>query len=352
MGSDPETATRARRAAIISREGQQASSTSSIAEAAIERRTTTPSRDLSSSDSAGLELHEAYLAVRNEVLQPDRTVPTTRYFWEKWAPQLGVTLSVLIVRLRVIAADNRTARELHRDERDWCPVHPTQAELAEQLGVSEATIHRELKHPAARYFIKRIARYAYDDRLRKKVRIADAYEIAMDDPPTPDDEKGIALRAAQRIISGKAESLERTRIRQELAAQGFRPSQQNDGQVGRPNQQSDGQVGSEAPTRQFDASNDVSGTFSGERPETTLNVGSAPDRIRTQGIADQLVEELGDSRSRSFYVRVANRCPEELIWAALAETKDAFRTGRIKKSMGACFTDLVKRKAREWGVDL
>ena len=49
---------------------------------------------------------------------------------------------------------------------------------------------------------------------------------------------------------------------------------------------------------------------------------------------------------------LCDNVPEELIRAALSETKYQNRMGRITKSRGAFFTDQLQRLARDRGIEL
>ncbi len=85
-----------------------------------------------------IELQPFYHDVKNTIVRPKQIVVGTRYFWERWAPRLGPTLTVLIVRLRMHCYYNQSTQE----RRDWC--FPTQQTLAEEVGVSRWTVMREL----------------------------------------------------------------------------------------------------------------------------------------------------------------------------------------------------------------
>jgi len=65
-----------------------------------------------------------------------------------------------------------------------------------------------------------------------------------------------------------------------------------------------------------------------------------------------MLDVCRDKHSRGFYRLVAQKVPEELIRAALSETKYQDRMGRITKSRGAFFGDQLRRLARERGLDL
>lgn len=48
---------------------------------------------------------------------------------------------------------------------------------------------------------------------------------------------------------------------------------------------------------------------------------------------------------------VADLIPESLIYQALSEVKDAFLSGRVKKSKAALFTSVIKSKALEYNIN-
>jgi hypothetical protein len=159
--------------------------------------TSDPSPDRSDS---GLTPEQArllpfYHDLRNEIVEPDKVVVSTQYFWTKWAPRLGPTLTALVVCLRRHCYYNRATHE----RRDWC--FPEQATLAREIGVETTkTIRAALGHPLATLFVRREARYVYDPARGKKIRTSDIYHVAMDDPLTPADEARLALRAAERLL--------------------------------------------------------------------------------------------------------------------------------------------------------
>jgi hypothetical protein len=137
-----------------------------------------------------------YHDLRNEIVQPEKVVVSSQYFWSHWAPRLGPTLTVLVICLRRHCYYNRATQE----RRDWC--FPEQATLAREVGVETTkTIRATLQHPLIAYFVRREARYVYDPARGKKVRTSDLYYVAMDDPLVPEDEALLAVRAAERLVS-------------------------------------------------------------------------------------------------------------------------------------------------------
>jgi hypothetical protein len=78
----------------------------------------------------------------------------------------------------------------------------------------------------------------------------------------------------------------------------------------------------------------------------------AEEEIRRGSLVIEMLDVCHDKHSRGFYRLVARKVPEELIRAALSETKYQAATGRIRKSRGAFFTDEIQRLTRERGIDL
>jgi hypothetical protein len=69
----------------------------------------------------------------------------------------------------------------------------------------------------------------------------------------------------------------------------------------------------------------------------------AAEEIRVGSLVLEMLDVCRDRHSRGFYRLVAHKVPEELIRAALSETKYQDRMGRIIKSRGAFFTDQLRR---------
>lgn len=67
-------------------------------------------------------------------------------------------------------------------------------------------------------------------------------------------------------------------------------------------------------------------------------------------LAQEMADQLEDDHSLGFYRKVADLIPESLIFQALSEVKDAFLSGRVKKSKAALFTSVIKSKALEHNI--
>jgi hypothetical protein len=69
-------------------------------------------------------------------------------------------------------------------------------------------------------------------------------------------------------------------------------------------------------------------------------------------LASYIAEQLEDDHSLGFFRKVVDLMPENLIYQALSEVKDAYLTGRVKKSKAALFTSVIKSKAIEHDINL
>ncbi|MFH0931211.1 MAG: hypothetical protein V1890_04680 [Candidatus Zixiibacteriota bacterium] len=294
-----------------------------------------------------IELQPIYLDLKNEITNPEKVVVVSHYFLDNWAPRLGPTLTLLILRLRKYCYFNKITKE----KRDWCyPKHDT---LAEDIGVSRYTIIRELQRPIADYFIKREKRYTYDPRTKKKVRTSDMYHITMDDPLLPEDEKILKEKVKERLSKeGKGEGDIKNKPTYLSCKLPLR-SQKT--------------VDNSPPKWQF-ATEDSCGNLQQEEVllrSTINNVNVDLNKIvkleeleaQIQVVVGDMLEVLQDPRSKNFYtilvrkILKAHESPQ-LIYRALSETKIEALSGNIKRSRGAYFTGLIKRYCAEDGIEL
>jgi len=74
-----------------------------------------------------------------------------------------------------------------------------------------------------------------------------------------------------------------------------------------------------------------------------------PDEV--EGLVDQILEVVGDEKSKGFYTLMAQKMPSETIYRVLSEIRLEDRETGIR-SKGAIFTLKVKRYAQEQGIDL
>ena len=64
-------------------------------------------------------------------------------------------------------------------------------------------------------------------------------------------------------------------------------------------------------------------------------------------IVSDILQVVGDTKSKAFYEKVARSIPQEIIYRALSEVKAASLDGEIKTTRAKLFTYLVKKYAKE-----
>lgn len=123
-----------------------------------------------------------YYEAKNEIVRPSHFVACSRYFVEKWMPQLGGTGTLLVLFLRSLGYYNPQTGEC----RDGVQIGLK--EIAQACGCSERTIQREMdKNEALQRFVRVESCYERDEQGHIQ-RFENIYRIAMDDPLHPDDE--------------------------------------------------------------------------------------------------------------------------------------------------------------------
>lgn len=85
----------------------------------------------------------------------------------------------------------------------------------------------------------------------------------------------------------------------------------------------------------------------GRAPSESLN-----EEAQQEVLVEDMIDALGDEKSRGFYELVAKRCPPDMIYRALSETTHDYSPEDIQASRGAIFTDKIKRYAEQRGINL
>ncbi len=186
------------------------------------------------------------------------------------------------------------------------------------MGVSVDTIARALKGQLAKVFIRVEPRYRYDPHRKKKLRTSPVYHIAMDDPLLPDDAAAIHELLAKVDV---AEPSPRSSISQ-IAVQA-----------------------SSRKMRQEEVSEELNNVNDKEKI-------SVEEPSRRDYVAGELARKLDDESNIACYQLLANKQPEPLFFETLSVVSDIHRQGKIRKSRGALFMDLITRKASENWIHL
>lgn len=76
------------------------------------------------------------------------------------------------------------------------------------------------------------------------------------------------------------------------------------------------------------------------------------EKIKRDYFATQIATELQDEKSLGCYRTIAEKVPEPIIFETMASVKETWREGKIQKSRGALFVDLIKKYCERKHIDL
>ncbi len=252
-----------------------------------------------------IELQPFYHDLRNQLVRPNDVLVCSHYFFRHWKPRLGPVVSLLIMELRDRCYRNKATGEV----RNTC--WPSQTELARAMGVSVDTIARALKGELASLFIQVESRYRYDPIRKKKIRTSSIYHIAMDDPLLPEDTQSLHALLAKVDIAMPL-----------LHSSTPQSADQDSSRILRQEE-----VHEEMKTNVNDK-------------KILLTEG---EKGRHEYVAGELARQLGDEKNIGYYRSIVSRFPESVLFEKASVVKDVYRQGKVKKSRGALFADLIKR---------
>src|SRR5437588_11253988 len=87
-------------------------------------------------------------------------------------------------------------------------------------------------------------------------------------------------------------------------------------------------------------------------PKTSPAKEKTEEKMKRDYFAEQIATELQDERSLGCYRVIAEKVPQPVIFATLGSVKELWREGKIKKSRGALFVDLIKTYCDKKHIDL
>lgn len=76
------------------------------------------------------------------------------------------------------------------------------------------------------------------------------------------------------------------------------------------------------------------------------------DRLKRDVVAEELAQALDDPNSLGCYRMIAEKVPHPILYQTLASVKEAAEAGRIRKSRGALFVEIIKQYADSHEIDL
>jgi len=271
--------------------------------------------------NTNMHLEGLYHQARNNIIKPQSYVPgNTRYFWEKWAPDLGPNLTMIIMQLRRRSFyDPRTG-----ETRNHNTISLTT--LEKDTGLSGRTIQRELKREISLNFVRRTANYNYSNKLHKKVRTANTYQVFLDEPLHPSDIKKLPMKnlETEDILTDLNDKLS---LRSKKSVDNSSPKRQ---------------IVAHIYERQIVATN-VNTSLN------TLNVNvHEKSKINfenfsfTHPLLDKILTATKDKKSIPYFKKIISECSEATINNALEDLQTYQSSGRKVKNPGAFFTSRIK----------
>jgi hypothetical protein len=76
------------------------------------------------------------------------------------------------------------------------------------------------------------------------------------------------------------------------------------------------------------------------------------DIIRRDFLAEEMATSLGDQKSLGAFRKIAERIPEAIIRDYLAQIKETWHEGKVKKSRGALFISMIQQYTASHRIDL
>jgi hypothetical protein len=86
-----------------------------------------------------------------------------------------------------------------------------------------------------------------------------------------------------------------------------------------------------------------------QSPESQVN---KKEDYEVDVLVEDILEVCQDEKSAEFYRKVAQLLPKSDIYRALSEVKEIRDLGEVKKSKGAIFTSLIKKYAKQQGINI
>jgi len=153
------------------------------------------SREVSAEGSERkIMLRRYYGDERARVVQPDRYLPVTRYFFTSWLPILGHSAATTIIAARSLCYWNVATGDLRN------VIETDMSTLAKLASVSLRTVKEVLRNELVkRYFLRyKVRRIVTQYGVRTAGIIL---QVRMDDPLTPEDQERHSLIEAERWYS-------------------------------------------------------------------------------------------------------------------------------------------------------
>jgi len=135
-------------------------------------------------------LQRAYGTARARLIQPERGMFITNYYFKKWLPILGHSASAVILAARSMCYWNPMTGEIRN------VIETEMSELAERAAVSVRTVKTVLNNDLVKkYFVRYLVRRVMTPNGVRTAGIS--LQVRMDDPLTPEDQEASGLTEEQ-----------------------------------------------------------------------------------------------------------------------------------------------------------
>jgi hypothetical protein len=126
-------------------------------------------------------LQRAYGSERAKIIQPERGMFITNYFFSQWLPLLGHSGATVVLAARAMCYWNPMTGELRNT------IETDMAELARRSSVSVRTVKDVLANPLIqKYFLRYTVRRIFTPNGVRTAGIS--LQVRMDDPLSPEDQ--------------------------------------------------------------------------------------------------------------------------------------------------------------------
>jgi hypothetical protein len=127
-------------------------------------------------------LQRAYGSERARIIQPERGMFVTHYFFNQWLPLLGHSAATVVLAARGLCYWNPLTGELRNT------IETDMSELAKKASVSVRTVKDVLANPLIhKYFLRYTVRRIFTPNGVRTAGIS--LQVRMDDPLSPDDQE-------------------------------------------------------------------------------------------------------------------------------------------------------------------
>jgi hypothetical protein len=76
------------------------------------------------------------------------------------------------------------------------------------------------------------------------------------------------------------------------------------------------------------------------------------EMVKRDFLAEEIARALGDPKSLGAFRTIAERVPETIIRDYLAQIKEAWQEGKVKKSRGALFISMIQQYTEAHQIEL